>query len=86
MDLPAVAEELSLHRCLNGIIASRLNVLITKQSTRRQNIFNGSFCPAAALMRPGTPPLSGAAHTSAPIKQSLRHRPPACSGSMNAGA
>jgi hypothetical protein len=43
MDLPAVAEELSLHRCLVVFIASCLNVLITKLGTRRQNIFHGSF-------------------------------------------
>jgi|GEM_PF-6747589 len=38
-----------------------LNVLITKYGKRRQNIFNGIFCRAAALMRTGTPPLSEAA-------------------------
>jgi|RifOxyA3_1023885.scaffolds.fasta_scaffold00077_40 hypothetical protein len=60
MDLPAVAEELSLHRCLEVLISICLNVLTTKQGTRRQNILYGSFCQTAALMRPGTPPLSGA--------------------------
>ncbi len=44
-----------------------LNVLTTKCGNRRQNILNGSFCRAAALMRPGTSPLCEAANTSAPI-------------------
>jgi hypothetical protein len=53
MYLPAVAEELSLHRCLEVLTSSRLNVLTTKLGASRQNILYGSFCQAAALMRPG---------------------------------
>jgi len=34
------------------MISCCLNVLTTKRGTRRQNILNGSFCQAAALMRP----------------------------------